>query len=151
MSQIDSFEFHFFYSYLFLNNFLSKIKREKNMFLKIRISRLVDYKKSFRSSVTRGKNHGWSIIIHHQWQHYIICAFMRLKLKKKTTFIWIPLLELSLGMPFSLYNMSQRTTKPTISPVWLAKADQPLYPLQYGKDSRFLSFDNPEAVKGTCD
>ena len=33
---------------------------------------LVDYKKSFRSLVKRGKSDWWSIIIDYQWQHYDI-------------------------------------------------------------------------------
>ena len=65
MTQIDSFEFHFYITSI-------KIKEWENIFSKNRIFRLVDYKKSFWSSVTRCMNDWWSIIIDHQWHHYII-------------------------------------------------------------------------------
>ena len=63
MAQIDSLIFHFY-------NLPIKIKKSEKNISKNRIFRLVDYKISFRSSVTTGKSDCWSIVIDHWRQHY---------------------------------------------------------------------------------
>ena len=48
-------------------------------------------------------------------------------------------------------NMSQRTTKPTIKPVWPTKTDEPVYPPSMARVLIYPSLDNLEAVEGMCD
>ena len=60
MTKTDSFEFYFFITCLLKN------KKWEKYVSKSRIFRLVDYKKSFRSSVTRGKSKEYPRKNHNQ-------------------------------------------------------------------------------------
>ena len=76
MTQTDSFEL----------NSLSldyESKTWEKYVSKNRIVELVDYKKSFWSSVTRGKSDCWLIIINNQWQHYSLQKMYPANSKKK--------------------------------------------------------------------
>ena len=48
-------------------------------------------------------------------------------------------------------QMSQHTTKPTITPVWSARPRSACISTPYGKILVFSSLDSPEAVEDTCD